>query len=118
VHSLKVCNNKIFRRLDEDCVRDKINKGELEREECDDKEVYNFLLLLKKKQDEQNTEFTQIIKEEWEFIARKAKKRSTSSIFSNQICAVCKYALGSKRMSYNFLRYYNTLINRNYYPKR
>ena len=36
VYSLKVCNNKIFRRLNEDSIRDKIKDRMLEYKECYD----------------------------------------------------------------------------------
>ena len=39
--------DKIYTQLKCDQIRDKILKGTLEREECDNKDVYDFLVLLK-----------------------------------------------------------------------
>ena len=46
VHNSKVCNNKIYVKLDKTNVRDRILKGEFTWEECDNIEVCKFLKLL------------------------------------------------------------------------
>lgn len=45
-HNSKVFNDKIYKELRNDNVRDKILNGTLQREECDDDNVYEFLKLL------------------------------------------------------------------------
>ena len=47
VHQIKVYQGKIYDKMELDKIRDKILQETLQREDYDDKEVYNFLLLLK-----------------------------------------------------------------------
>ena len=54
--------------------------------------------------------------EEWYEVVKQSKKRSASSIFSNQNYAIHKYALGSERMSIILINYYNLIIKQNFYP--
>ena len=57
-------------------------------------------------------------KEEWIIAIKRSKCLSISSIFSKQTYAVYKYLLESDRMIYILTRYYNTIIEQQYYPKR
>jgi len=43
----KAYKDKVYNKLNIDDIRDRILKGELEVEECDDEDVYSFLTLLK-----------------------------------------------------------------------
>ena len=47
VHKSNVYKDKIYPLLQHDYMRDKILKGRLVEEDCDNKEVYEFLQLLK-----------------------------------------------------------------------
>ena len=64
-------------------MRDKILSGEIEWEDCDHKDVYNFLKLLKQPSNYNQTNVILIMtEEEWKEAVEKSKKRSTLSIFS------------------------------------
>ena len=49
---------------------------------------------------------------------KKAKRKSTSSIFSKMDYSVCKCALVSERMADALVKFYNIIIEFNYYPER
>ena len=55
---------------------------------------------------------------EWKKVDRKAKKRSTSSMFPMRGCSVCKCALESERIVEVLFQFYNSMIKHNYYPSR
>ena len=46
--SSNICKDTIFRRLNEDGIRNKTRDRILEYKECNDQQVYNFLSLLQK----------------------------------------------------------------------
>ena len=103
--------------LDE--IRDKILQGILQREYYDNKEVYNFLLLLKQpKHQEQKEHFIQLTKEEWKNEVKRAKKRSTLLIYSRQTYALYKFALACLWLTIVLVIYYNCIIKYQYFPKR
>ena len=52
-HHSNVFNDRIYKRLRENSVRDKILNGTLQREECDDENVYKFLKLLQQNRKEE-----------------------------------------------------------------
>ena len=68
-------------------------KGELNRDECDDEEVHHFLKVLKRPKRLKPDEEDIMQKSEWKQVVRKAKRRSTSSMFSRRDHAVHKRAL-------------------------
>ena len=75
-------NNKIYNKLQNNTIQDKILNGTLEESECDSKEVYNFLKLLRKPSHNYNQVlYNEIIVKEWINVVKKAKKRSILSIF-------------------------------------
>jgi len=45
-HNTKVYQDKIYKQLNKDIMRDKILNGELERQDCVDEVVYQLLRLL------------------------------------------------------------------------
>jgi len=51
----KAYKDKVYNKLNIDDIRDRILKGELEVEECDDEDVYSFLTLLKQPQGRNHT---------------------------------------------------------------
>ena len=63
-------------------MRNRILKGQLRRENCDEKDIFELLSLLKQPEHwEQKEDFIPVIEEEEQrVIVKKAKKRSTSSI--------------------------------------
>ena len=57
-----------------DNIRDKILRGELSTEECDDNDVHSFLVLLKQRGEEiQNGGSEDISELEWERVVKRAK---------------------------------------------
>ena len=46
-HQTKIYQDKICNKLQQDNKREKISDGDLRRQECDSKEVFEFLKLLK-----------------------------------------------------------------------
>ena len=48
VHEMNAFKEKIYEKLQEDSIRNKILAGELDSDDCDDKGVYEFLTLLKR----------------------------------------------------------------------
>ena len=62
--------------------------------------------------------FTPITLEEWKFVVGKAKKRSTSLIFSHRNYAMYKCVVGLERMNAILVRYYSMIIRQRYFPSR
>ena len=116
--SSKAYKDKIYNKLQCDDIRDKILTGELEIDECDDSDVYKFLILLKRQNEEDQLEMSSEISEaEWERVVRKSKKKSASSIFSNRTYSVYKCALESNVMTKILVLFYSTLIKNGLYLK-
>ena len=55
---------------------------------------------------------------EWIEVVKKAKRLSTSLIFSKRNYVMCKLLLHSKRMTKILVQYYNVIMQRNFYPSR
>ena len=92
----KACVDKTCNSTDENKTRDAIMNGELNKEECDDEEVYQFLRLLKRSKRLMPDDEDCMQINEWKQVIRKAKKRRMSSAFSRRDCAACKCALESE----------------------
>ena len=76
-------NDRIYKQLSNNKIRDKILIEKLERDDCKNEEVFRFLNLLKKSNETpDNLEFEPINIEEWKDIVKSSKKRSTSLIYS------------------------------------
>ena len=100
-------------------VRDRIINGELEIQECDYKEVYQFLTLLRRERNSIRQEHQEELSEaEWIKVVTKAKRKSASSIFSNRTYSTYKCALESEEMNKILVIFYNTIIKHQIYPKR
>ena len=118
-YQTKVYNDKIYNELKEDRVRNRILKGQLRREDCDDEDVFEFLSLLKQLENwEQKNEFQLISEEEQVESMKRAEKRSASSIFLKRTYVLCKCTLASKRMMRLLVKFYNILIIKQYFPLR
>jgi len=118
-HQSIAYKDKIYAELDRDDIRNKILRGQLEREQCSSEEVWEFLRLLKTPtRQQERIRSDKITKEEWIEKVKKAKKTSASSIFSQRTYAIYKCALESERMSENLIKFYNIIITKGYYPKR
>ena len=86
--------DKIYAKLQDNNVRNRILAEELDRSECDNQNVYNFLTLLKRLNNLLSTIIIQLInEEEWEAVVRASKKQSALSIFSFCTYTVYKCAL-------------------------
>ena len=89
VKSVKAHKDKMHKVKNENKTRDGTMKGELNRDECDEEEVCQFLNLSKIPKrlmldEEDSTQMS-----EWKQVARKAKKRNTSSTFSMRDGTAC-----------------------------
>ena len=118
VKSTKKHNDKMHKIVNENKTRDAIMKGELNRDECDDEEVYQFLRLLKRPNrltlDEED--FVQM--NEWKQVARKAKKTQHIIYVSRRDHVVHKCALESERMVEVLVQFHNVIMKHNHHPKR
>ena len=56
--------------------------------------------------------------EEWRIVVKRAKKNSTSSIFSKRNYALYKCSLESKLLTNLLVKYYNIIIIKGFYPSR
>ena len=115
----KAYKDKIYNKLQQNDIRDKILSRELDISECDDNVVHEFLALLKKREsDSQSNELIDISELEWETIVKKAKRKSASSIFSNRTYSVYKCALECNEMTKILVLFYSLLIKKGFYLKR
>ena len=117
-HSSIMYKDKIYKKLRNNDIRDKILDGRLRKQDCDDERVYEFLKLLKVPVGQRTRRIREITEEDWVKVVKWSKKRSLSSIFSKRTYAVYKCALGVERMTYILVTFYNVLIKNGYYPKR
>ena len=70
-------------------------EGLLERNNCDNTEVFEFLKLIKRKKDTTTQDFTSLNKENWSKVVNKSMKNSASS---------------NKRITNVIVQFYNTII--------
>ena len=117
-HKANIYNDKIYDKLQQDEIRDKILQGRLVEEDCDNREVFEFLQLLKNPLQCAKPSFEPITAEDWIREVKRAKKKSTSSIFSKRTYSVYKCAILSVRMTAVLIWFYNTLFQTNYFPRR
>ena len=89
----KVYNDRIYERLYNQSIRNRILVGILRRSECDDPDLYEFLKLLKKPHGIMNSCPNPINKQMFVNAVKQSKKRSMLSIFSGRIYAVYKCAI-------------------------
>ena len=93
--------------------------GFLQREECDNDNVYEFLrLLIQNERNNYRMYRREIYDYDWEKVVKRSKRCSASLIFSNRTYAVYKCALMSERMTSILVSFYNLIIKRGYFPKR
>ena len=113
--------DKIYQKLQQDDTRDAILDRNLDLLECDNKDVYKFLSLLKqpihlRQQEKRN--FQEVTQEQWIKEVKRAKKQSASSIFSKRTYSVYKCALDSSRMTFILVTLLNIFLRRCFYPSR
>ena len=106
-------NDKLIQSLHINEIRDKILKGELKEQDTDDRNIYEFMKLLKKNQHAPNTtQFKPITLEEWKTVVKRSKKKSVSSVFSNRTYVVCKLLLANEEFTQILITFYNTVIKK------
>ena len=106
----KVYLDKIYDKLKQNEIRDRVLLRELQESECDCTEVYEFLRLLARDSDYENImNYDEITENEWIKVVNKAKRKSVSSIFSNRTYSIYKCALdwGYDENITSFLQYNN-----------
>jgi len=94
----KVYNDRIYKKLSEPAIYDKILAGTLSRYKCDDEDIYVFLKLLKKPQNIMNSYPNQITEEIFVAAVKRSKKQSASSIFSGRTYTVYKCVILNERI--------------------
>ena len=95
-HGTIARRDKTCEKLREKITWDRMLKGQLRREECDNEKVCGFLKLLKKPTEDRRDQEEKIATEKyWIKVAKQSKKQSASSMFSSRKNSVCKRALGS-----------------------
>ena len=114
---MKVYKDKIYNRLQNNDIRDRILKGRLDLNEYSNTDVYEFLMLLQQNNAIRNERnYKPITKEEWRHIIIKVKRQSRSSISSKRNYAMYKYRLESEVLTNILTRYYNTIVQKEFYP--
>ena len=98
-------------------MRNKIINGSITIEECDYLEVHKFLILLKQLQINENR-YQHIAIEEQKTVVRKAKKQSSSFIFSKHNYSLYKYTINSNLVIALLVKYYNIIIIKEFYPSQ
>ena len=83
--SSKVYYDKVYKNLACEMIRDKILRNEFETNDCDDANVFDFLKLVAKKTVKEVTMFTPMTCGEWEKVVRRSKRKSSSSIFQDEL---------------------------------
>ena len=117
-HDSKAYKDRIYNKLDDNRVRDAMLKGEIEEDECDHKEVHQFLKLLAKPVESIQPNNGEISVLEWERVVKKSKRKSASSVFSGRTCSVHKCALESEVMTELLVQFYNILLRNGMCLKR
>ena len=117
-HGTNIFKDKIYATLQQDRMRNKILRWQLREEDCDNKEVFEFLKLLVNQTQSNELAFKPITEEDWIREVKRSKKRSISSIFLKKIYSVYKYVLQSQRMIMILVAFYNIFLKESYYPKR
>ena len=64
-HNINIFKDKIYATLQQDIIRNKILRGQLREDECDNKEVFKFLKLLTNYNQSNVPAFEPIIEEDW-----------------------------------------------------
>ena len=99
-------------------MRERILNGNLSEEKCSYKDAYEFLMLLKRKDDESDNSITEEISAiEWERVMKKAKRTSVSSVFLYRTYGVYKCALEVEEMMKILIVFYNKIIKQEIYLK-
>jgi len=114
----KMYRDKIYAKLDDKVIRKKILEGKLKREDCDDKDAFEFLPLLKRPEKAGGIEFRPMEKDDWTKVVKKASKRSASSFFSKRNYAMYKMTLTNERMTNLLIKFYNMIIAVQFFPNR
>ena len=104
--------------MKENDTRDNAMKEELNREECDNEEVRQFLMLLKRPKGLMPDNKNEIQLNEWKQVVRRATKRVTSPMFSMRDYFVYKCALESDRVVTVLVKVHNIFINCDHCPSR
>ena len=80
----KVCKDKIHESLTNDNVRDKMLRGDLNRDDCAENCVRKFLCLVKRRVTTQIDNSKEVTEKEFRKLVKQSKRRSTYSMFSKR----------------------------------
>ena len=116
----KAYQDRIYPKLLQNNIRNKILRRTLAREDYSNPEVYDFLQLLNMNGApyESTEQFRLITIDEWKLAVKQAKHMSISSIFSKRNYALYKYSICNNRIMAILVKYYNTIIQRQFYLQR
>ena len=93
VKGLKACKDKIFMSMLEDVTREKALRGELNREDVDEKNTRKFLFLSKRRTITQVDKMKEVREEEFRVVVKQEKILITSSMFSKRDHSAFKCAM-------------------------
>ena len=110
----KVYNDKIYDKLSQIDIRDKVVNGNIRKNECDSKEMYEFLKILRKPNEGLEKRPDKISEGMFVKAVKASKKQSASSIFSRRTYAVYKCAILHKKMLAILLLFYNMILAQRY----
>jgi len=107
----KVYQDKIYAKLENNKVRDRIINGQLRRDDCNSEDVFEFLSLLQYRSGNMINEIYQPITEiEWIKVVKKSKRLSISLIFLKRNYAIYKLVIHSEIMTKILVQYYNVIV--------
>ena len=73
-------------KLDDRVIKKKTLEGRMERRDCDNEEVFEFLQLLKKPKNVPISGFNPMDKEDWSYAVSKSKKGAHLHFFKDKLC--------------------------------
>ena len=118
-HNTIACNDKTYKELRKDNVREKTLKGNMTKEDCQNERMCRFLKLLKQPEGRSRKQTRgNMTREKWRKVAKQSKRRSASSAFSKRTHAAHECALESERMTNVLMLFCNTILKNRHYPKR
>ena len=113
-----LCCDKVFPRLSEAKIQQSIVQGNLPASECDDPAVHELLLLLRADLSVLQEQRKPITENELIQVVKKAKKKSSSSIFSRRTYAVYKCMIKSPYLVTLYVEFLNLVIQNSHVLKR
>ena len=110
--------DKIFPKLSDNKIQERILEGRVSPKECSSYDVYKFLSFLRTNIDEIHQRFKPITVDDFVSVVRKAKSRSTSSIFSERTYATYKCLICFPKLTALYVKFLNLVIQKKHVLNR